>query len=445
MNVAVVGCGYVGLVSGVGLASLGHRVVGIDTDPDRVAALERGTAPFREPGLDKLLSGTLASGSFRVSSSMAETATAEVILLCVQTPPRPDGEVELDFLRQAAERLRAELDRDVGRRRVVAVRSTVPPGTNEGVVAPVLAAEGSTAVASNPEFLREGSALEDFLHADRVVVGAREDWAVELLARLYGPLDAPLVVTTPATAELAKYTSNALLATLVSFSNEIASLCEATPGVDVEDVLAIVHRDRRLSVDTAGERRPAGIVSYLRAGCGYGGSCLPKDLSALIAYGRAADESVALLEAVASVNRGRAERLVRLAEGALGNVEGRRIAVLGAAFKDGTDDLRDSPGLRIVQELLDRGAKVVVFDPLVGRERLVTAFPSVEVATSLAEAARSADACLITTRAPEFADLERLVAELDGDAPVIVDGRRALDPTHFRSGGYLAVGRQADQ
>jgi nucleotide sugar dehydrogenase len=440
VKVAVLGCGYVGLVSAVGLATGGHDVVGIDSDEERLRLLEAGTPPFEEPGLADALAAVRSNGRFRVSSSTTAAAEADVVLLCVQTPPSYGGAVELRFVAEATEALAHALAAGAPRRRVVAIRSTVPPGTNRQVVAPRLAGVADLAVASNPEFLREGSALEDFLRADRVVLGVAEPWGADVMRRLYAPLGAPVVVVgNPATAELAKYASNALLATLVSFSNEIAHICESLPGVDVEDVLGILHADRRLTPPA--EERPE-ILAYLKAGCGFGGSCLPKDVAALTAHAAAGGERLALLEAVAAVNGAQAARLVERAESELGGLDGRRIAVLGAAFKAGTDDLRDSPALRVIEELARRNAAVVVYDPLVARERLAGLNDGgVEVAGSLAEATDGADAVIVTTQAPEFRGLEGLVAQMNGTGPLVVDGRRALDPDAFAGGRYLGVGR----
>lgn len=432
MDVAVVGCGYVGLVTGVSLASLGHTVTGIDTDAARLEVIRAGRAPFHEPGLDELLAAALASGAFSVSSELRSATEVDVVLLAVQTPPRPDGSVELAFLEDVVRALATELATAPTRRRVVGIRSTVPPGTNEKVVAPILSRIAELAVVSNPEFLREGTAVDDVLHADRIVVGSGDSWAAETVGRLYDPFGAPLVVTRPATAELAKYASNALLGTLISFSNEIARLCEATPGVDVEDVLGIVHRDRRL----ASGGRPASIVSYLRAGCGYGGSCLVKDIAALAHYGASVGERTAILDAVASVNAGQASRLVDLAERALGGLEGRSVAVLGAAFKAGTVDLRHSPGLGVAGELVRRGAAVVVYDPLVSPSVLEPHLAAgVTIGTTLDSTVEAVEACFVTTAAPEF---ESLAARHPGC--LVVDGRRALDAARF-DGRYVAIGR----
>jgi nucleotide sugar dehydrogenase len=435
MDIAVVGCGYVGLVSAVGLASVGHRVVGVEIDPERRERLETGRAPFHEPGLDPLLRLQLNSGRLRFSDNLDDAADASVVLLAVQTPPKEDGSIELGFLGAAATDLHDVLAAAPSRDRVVAVRSTVVPGTIESLVAPAL---GDIPVASNPEFLREGSALRDFLRTDRVVVGCDDPRGRELLAAVYEPLGAPIIFTSPATAELAKYASNAFLATLVSFSNEIAHICEALPGVDVEDVLGIVHADRRWRAPN-GDR--AEILSYLRAGCGYGGSCLPKDLSALIAAATARGEQVPLLAAVREVNEGQPQRVTRAAEEALGGLSGRTVAVLGVAFKTGTDDLRSSPGLRMVDELLARGASVRVYDPLVTHAALSRyAEAGVEVSATLDAAISDADACVLTTAAPEIAALPELIADSGRSGLVVVDARRVLDPNQLADAVYVGVG-----
>jgi UDPglucose 6-dehydrogenase len=437
MKVAVVGCGYVGLVSSVGLASVGHEVVGIEVTRGRREQIAAGEAPFHEPGLTELLQAALDAGTFRVSGELDDAADADVVLLAVQTPPTPEGRNDLSFLQAAARALADVFARD-DRRRVVATRSTVVPGTAETVVAPAFAAAGvaeRVAVASNPEFLREGSAVRDYLEPDRIVVGCADSWGVERMRELYAPFPAPFLPMSTAAAELAKYASNALLATLVSFSNEFARLCEALPGVDVEDVLGSVHLDRRFAT---GAQRPAEIVSYLRAGCGYGGSCLPKDLSAVIAHGADSAVDTPLLAAVRAINDGQPGHLLDRAEEAIGPLTGRAVAVLGLAFKGGTDDLRASPGLRVVDLLLERGARVLMHDPLVKEDALgaQTARGATVVGT-LDEAVERADVCIVAGNAPEFARLVELVEA----GTAVVDGRRALAAGDFDGLGFLAVGR----
>lgn len=438
MRVAVVGCGYVGLVTGVGLASVGHRVIGIEADADRRVSIASGRPPFFEPGLADLLTSMLADGTFRVSSEMDASADADVVLLAVQTPPGDRGHVELGPLRTAAGQVATAFAR-APRRRALAVRSTVVPGTTETTVAPLF--DGNTAVASNPEFLAEGSAVADFLAPARVVVGCDQDWGRDLLAELYEPFGAEVVAVSPATAELSKYASNALLATLISFSNEIGRVAESLPGVDVEDVLGILHRDARLSPRVDGKVLRPGILSYLKAGCGYGGSCLPKDLSALLAHQGERGGHHPLLEAVRAVNDEQPVRLVDMVDAALGGLTGRAVTVLGVAFKAGTDDTRSSPGLRVVDELIAAGAAVTVYDPLVGSGALgAQTARGVTVAPSLADALIGAAACVITTLDPVFESVPDLMSSLDGPSPVVVDGRRLLRPEVLPIGAR-AVGR----
>ena len=441
MRVAVVGCGYVGLVTGVGLASVGHEVLGIEVDRTRGERIAGGSVPFHEPGLEHLLRSQIDDGRFAISSDLDRASEVDVVLLAVQTPSDPTGAIDLQYLEGAGAALADVFSAAPRRQRVVVVRSTVVPGTAERVLAPLFDADA--AVASNPEFLREGSALQDFLHPDRIVLGCEEHWAREVLSALYRPFDAPLVYTSPATAELAKYTSNSFLATLVSFSNEISRVCEALPGVDVEEVLGILHTDRRLSPVVDGNMVRPGILSYLKAGCGYGGSCLPKDVSALIAAGGVHGEELPLLRAVRDVNDAQPARIVASAERALGGLEGRAIAVLGVAFKAGTDDLRSSPGLRIVDELLDRRAKVTVYDPLVSPEALREHLggASVPAADSLRGALDTAEACIIATNAEEFTDLGALLNAGRRAGLVVIDGRRAITDDGRGNAVYLAVGR----
>jgi UDPglucose 6-dehydrogenase len=434
MKVAVIGCGYVGLVTGAGLASIGHHVVGVESDPQRLAAISVGTPPFHEPGLPALLESGLRDGAFEATADLDRIVEADVVFVAVQTPPGENGSIDLSFVREAARRA-AETLATQPRRRVLAIRSTVLPGTTDALRTLF---DDRTAVAANPEFLQEGTAVQDFLRSDRIVVGVHEAWARELLAELYAPLGAPFVASTPATAELAKYASNALLATLISFSNEFASISESFPDVDVEEVLGAVHLDRRLSPRVDGAVVRPGILAFLKAGCGYGGSCLPKDLSALIASRQAAGEEHPLLEAVRTVNDSQAGRVVGLLERSLGNLAGRPIGVLGLAFKAGTDDVRTSPGLRAVEELLTRGAEVFAYDPLV---RLEAVLPWREQGLTLVDGVQElmskVQGCLIATGDPAFAAVAD-VAALHGT--LLLDGRRLLAADELGS-RHLAVGR----
>jgi UDPglucose 6-dehydrogenase len=443
MEVVVVGCGYVGLVTGVCFASLGHNVLGIEIDESRAALIERGIPPFHEPGLEERLQSCLSDGRFRVTSRIEEAVAGDAIFLCVQTPQGPDGGLNTNFLADAARQVALALS-ETGRRHVLIVRSTVLPGTTENLVNPIVRAHNQrVAVASNPEFLREGSAVPDFLEPDRIVIGCNDTWGADFIADLYAPLNPVVVHTTPSAAELAKCASNAFLAILISFSNELARIAEAVPGLDVEEVLSIIHKDRRLSPVIDGQRISPGILAYLKPGCGFGGACLPKDLSALNYYASSVGEPAALLKAAMDINDTQPARVVSITKDALDGLQDRRVAILGLAFKAGTDDLRVSPGVRIAEILLREGTNVVAYDPLVAPEALADLEQrGVTVAPDLHAAIREADACLIATRAGEFRELREILLRMNKKHTVVIDGRRLLEPDSFEDRQrYGAVGR----
>jgi UDPglucose 6-dehydrogenase len=446
VKVTIVGAGYVGLTSGVGFALLGHEVVLYDVNHNHLRSIREGHTPFYEPGLSDAIQKTASTGHLLTSFELQEAAReAEVILVCVPTPSAPDGHIDLSAVDGAV----ADIGRAIASNKhyqVVVIRSTVVPGTTKALVRETLgkAIEGRTApygLAANPEFFREGAALEDFLTADRVVIGGIDEVSASTVARLYDTLSPPMVMVDPTTAEMIKYASNGLLATLVSYSNELAQICERLGDVDVADVLRGVHLDRRLSLSHGNERVTAGIVSYLWAGCGYGGSCLPKDMRALVQVANDLGYEAPLLDAVNRVNTVQPERLVEQVELGLGDLAGRNVGVLGLAFKSGTEDLREAPGIAIVESLVRRGAVVSAFDPMVDPGRLPeTLRGRVTCVSSVEEVAAGADAVVITTTAPEF----QRIGEVLSDRPrvLIVDGRRTLDRRGFAAGDYVGVGWQ---
>ena len=446
MRITVIGSGYVGLVAAAGFASVGHRVTCVDLDARKVAAINAGQPLLHEDGLVDLVQAGRASGALRATTTLEEGADADAIFICVETPSTPGGGIDLTSVRACAR----EVGEVLRRRReycVVAVKSTAVPGTAEDVVAPAIWKEsGRTSadigIASNPEFLREGQAVHDFLHPDRIVIGGIDQRSIDAIAAAYDPFAAPVFRTTPRTAEVIKYASNALWATLVSFANEIATICERTPGVDVEDVLRAVHEDERL---TAPGGSPVGAASYLRAGCGFGGSCLPKDVRALVRYARDAGANPELLSAVLHINEARPRALVQLIERAAGTLKQRTFAVLGLAFKPGTDDLRESSAIHVVAGLLDGGARVQAYDPVA--QTTARAFwkdPRVAVCTTVAEALTGADAAVVVTAWPEFRTLNWTDLRSRMARPVIVDGRRLLDGATLENAGYqyFCLGRQ---
>jgi UDPglucose 6-dehydrogenase len=429
VKVSIVGTGYVGLVSGVCLAHVGHDVTCVDVDADKVAAINAGASPIHEEGLDELLHGVVGD-RFRATTDLAgAVAATEVTILAVGTPFGEDR-IDLGQIVAAAEQIGRALA-DLDRYHVVVVKSTVVPGTTEDVVGPALERASGRRVgtdiglAMNPEFLREGVAVEDFLEPDRIVLGGVDERTLDVLSELYAVFeDTPILRVDPRTAEMVKYTANALLATLISFSNEIGNLC-AKLGTDVTEVLAGVHLDRRLTPVVDGRRVSPGILGNLAAGCGFGGSCFPKDVKALVAHGQTAGVAMPILRSVLDVNEAQPDVLVARLRRNL-DPAGARIAVLGAAFKPGTDDVRESPALKVVPALRDAGAEVVVHDPIaLDNFRAAVGADGIEYTDDLAAAVADVDAAVLITAWPQYAALPGL---LDGRDTLVVDGRRMLAP-----------------
>ena len=450
MRITIVGTGYVGLTTGVCLSSLGHRVTCVDIVPERVAAINAGQAPFYEPGLARMLSAVLSGGQLSATTKLEEAVIgSEVTFITVGTPQTDQG-IDLSHVAAAARGIGTALRRAPGYH-VVVVKSTVVPGTTDPLVCSILEENSGRRTSEfglcmNPEFLREGSAIHDFMNPDRIVIGQRDERSGKVLAEVYHAFKCPRVFTTPANAEMIKYASNALLATLISFSNEIAALCETTSSADARVVLQGVHLDRRLSPVVNGQRISPGILSFLWAGCGFGGSCLPKDVNALRAYARERLVTPRLLDAVMAVNAERPGELERLAEEALGSLRGATLAVLGLAFKPGTDDLRESAALAVIRLLRDKGAEVRAYDPILtsapdgsGLDSLAT------LCTTPQEALRGVDAVIVATACSEFVALDWPALCGQMRQPVIIDGRNALDGISWPKGvRYFAIGRMSE-
>ena len=431
MDVSIVGTGYVGLVTGTCLAAVGHRVACIDVLEDRVARINAGLAPFFEPGLDDLVATATQSRSLSATTDLAMAVHASAVTMIAVGTPDHEGRIDLSQITAAARSVGSALKTKPGYH-VVAVKSTVVPGTTAGVVKAALE-EGSGKQAGadfglcmNPEFLREGTAIDDFMTPDRVVIGALDERSGRIFGELYRSFDCPKMMVSLDNAEFIKYASNSLLATLVSFSNELAALCEATPGTDVEVVMDGLHLDKRLSPIVNGERVRPGILSYIRPSSGYGGSCLPKDIAALRAFAREKQVATPVLDAVAAVNERRARAVLDLAEERAGKFEGRDIAVLGLAFKAGTDDLRHSPAILLVEGLLDRGARVSVYDPVATALAKPIFDDRVTYATSAAAALTGSDMAIIGTGWPEWHELDWSEAQLKMRGAVIFDARNSL-------------------
>jgi UDPglucose 6-dehydrogenase len=453
MKITIVGTGYVGLVTGVGLAAVGHTVTCVDRDKRKIEVIERSSAPFYEPGLDELLVEQRAAGRLLASTNLEDSLRgSDVSIIAVGTPSNETG-IDLSYIRQAARDIGSQLP-TIGTYHVVVVKSTVVPTTTDTVVRGELeAASGMVSgrdfgLAMNPEFLSEGRAVEDFTKPDRIVIGASTARAGAILADVYAKFNCPVLQTTPRNAEMVKYAANALQATLISFSNEIAGICETVSGLDEGTVMRGVHLDKCWGAPNGdGKSRFAGAVTYLRAGIGFGGSCFPKDLRALRAFALNQGAEVPILSSVLKINEERAGRVVDLLASHFGVLRDKRIAVLGLAFKPETDDVRESPGVRISNLLLRRSAEVVVHDPLVRidavRDQLGT---GVTQAPDVATAASGADAIVIATGWDAYRQLDWADITSRMRSPVIFDGRQVMSANHLDDGTtVLAPGQRPER
>ena len=445
-RILVVGAGYVGLTTAACFAHLGHDVICADIDRGKVASLSAGVVPIREADLDRLVAEGISERRLRfVISAEAVAATCDFAFMCVPTPLRADGETELSYLLAAIDSVASRLRPGS----VVVTKSTVPVGTAPKIAAAL--GRTDVALASNPEFLREGSAVADFLAPDRIVIGADDPSTAHRVAALYAGVEAPVILSDPTSAETVKYAANAFLAAKVSFVNALAAVCEAV-GADVDTVLAGVGTDHRIG------------SAYLQPGPGWGGSCLPKDTRALVSVANDAGYVFDLLEGVITVNEQQLERVVAkvariVTDGGSelsdpssdevaqrsSDLDGVTVAVLGLTFKAGTDDLRGSPALRVAERLRADGARLVAYDPALAdlddRPDIAAQLPAaLTVRGSPYDALEDADAAVVLTEWPEFANLDWGRAASVMAAPRIVDARNLLDPTQLRAAGFVYEG-----
>ena len=436
MDIAVIGTGYVGLVTGAGLADFGNDVICVDVDVRKIDALKNGVIPIYEPGLDKLVSKNVSEGRLRFTTDLADAIrSARAIFIAVGTPPKPDGSADLRYVEEVAHSIAEYMNGP----KLVITKSTVPIGTGH-MIEQIIASHNTghkASIVSNPEFLREGSAIEDFMKPDRVVIGASDPQAADMMKEIYAPLhslEIPFVVTNVESSELIKYAANGFLAVKITFINEIAQICEKV-GANVQDVAIGMGLDSRIG------------PKFLQAGPGYGGSCFPKDTSAMADIARRHGYEFQIIEAVLRVNEAVKLRMIDKIVTALGGeVDGKTIAMLGLAFKPETDDMRDSPTIPIVKGLQQRGASIRAYDPQ-SMENAKAIFKDVTYCEDAYTTAEGADALVLATEWNEFRALnfERIGKALR--QPVLIDLRNVYDPSRMAALGfrYTSVGRVDDR
>jgi UDPglucose 6-dehydrogenase/GDP-mannose 6-dehydrogenase len=446
IRISIIGTGYVGLVTGVCLADKGHDVTCVDIDRAKVDRINRGEAPIHEAGLDELLRKH-AGKSLRATTDLnAAVQNSAISFIAVGTPF--DGqEIDLKYIRETALQIGAALKAKPGYH-VVVVKSTVVPGTTDATVLPLLErASGKTAgedfgVGMNPEFLSEGVAIPDFMNPDRIVLGGLDARTVAVMDEVYAPfVGIPVLRTNCKTAEMIKYASNALQATAISFANELGNLCANLGGIDAVDVMAGMHLMKELNprVSNAGGNPTvrAAISSFLFPGCGFGGSCFPKDVKALAAHAKKSGATTPMLESVLAINAEQPRKLTAILRKHLDDLRGVRIAVLGLAFKPGTDDVRESPAIPVVNDLLAAGAIVRAYDPIATEQARKVLGDKLEYAKSLPEAIEGASAVVLVTRWEEFRQLPQLIKGMHPQ-PLLVDGRRLIAKDAV--GRYAGIG-----
>lgn len=427
MNICVVGTGYVGLVTGVVFSDLGNNVLCVDNNAIKIERLKQGILPIYEPGLEELLIRNVKAHRLSFSTDLLDAVhNSDVVFICVGTPPSETGEPDMQYICAVAK----EIAQGLNGYKIIVNKSTVPVGTGDlvdDIICQNRTAPHDFDVVSNPEFLREGSAIQDTLKPDRIVIGASSAKAGEMIRRIYDPLQAPIFITDVASAEMIKYTANSFLATKISFMNAIATLCEQV-GADVTQVINGVGSDKRIG------------AAFLNAGLGYGGSCFPKDCLALYHTARLVGYDFDLLEAVMKINHEQPLRFLDRLRAALGgSFEGKRIGIWGLAFKPNTDDIRDAKSLQIITELLQEGAQVSAYDPI-AMEHVQSIFPHIEYAPDAYRVAEGSDAVLLITEWNEFRELNMAKVQASMRSPVFFDGRNIYEPKWMKELGFIYQG-----
>src|SRR5467141_3555391 len=431
MDLSIIGSCYFGLVTGACFADVGHNVVCVDNDPRKIEALQAGKVPIYEPGLEEVIHRNVSAHRLRFSGSIREGVdNSQIVFIAVPTPQQPNGDVDLSFIEKVAREIAGVLTSY----RVIVDKSTVPVKTGEKVAESIKRYNRHGAkfdVVSNPEFLREGCAVGDLMHPDRIVIGAQSEHAIDLMKKVYEPFMAPILVTDINSAELIKHCANSFLALKISYINAVSGICEAS-GADIEKVADGIGADKRIG------------RSFLNAGLGYGGSCFPKDIAAFISISEQIGEPFPLLKEVQRINQHQRDRFVKRLRDTLWVLKEKRIAVWGLTFKPDTDDVRNSVAIDLVNDLIREGAQVTAYDPK-GNQRVqeLDLCPGIRLANSALEAVQDAETLVLATEWPDFGNVDLTEVRRRMHTPIVFDGRNLFDPATMRDLGfqYYAIGR----
>jgi UDPglucose 6-dehydrogenase len=444
LNLGVIGGGYVGLTTAVCLADLSHKICLYDLNQQKIDEINQKKSPFFEKDLDDFLARCISKKTLTTTSSLKSMIeTTDGCFVCVGTPSKKDGSIDLEQIKASIQNIAETLKELKKENYVIILRSTVLPGTARNVVYPILKEKVSKfGLCSIPEFLQEGQAIADFMNADKIVIGHVDENSLKFAEDIFSYfLDKVSVFRVNLeTAELIKYTNNAFFSTLISFSNEISNIAETLPNVDVYQIMNALTKDKRITIKKGNDELVPQLVSYLWPGCGFGGSCLPKDMKALTAFAKSNNTQTPLLDAVLRINEKRARDIVTKAETIEGSLEGKRISVLGLAFKPHTDDIRESPSIEAIKILNQKGANLIAYDPLVKKELLDKVGIDIEIASTLEECLNGSDIAMLFTKWPEFKKINSKMLKEQMKKPLIIDGRGHLQETEFEKDIYFKMG-----
>ena len=446
MKIGIIGCGYVGLTTGICLSSIGHTIHLFDIEQKKLNLIKNGEMPFYESGLEELLIESLNKDNLKINSSLDELIeNTDCCFICVGTPSNKNGTIDLQHIESSVKNIVGSLKLKNKEKYLLIIRSTIVPSTTRNKILPILTeCLGDTfQLAVVPEFLREGKALSDFMNPDKIVIGTLSKETNDLVKNIFNYFEnkAEFIQTNLETAEMIKYTNNAFLATLISFSNEVANISEEISGIDSFEVMNALIKDKRITTKTNNQKILPGIVEYLSPGCGFGGSCFPKDINAIVGFASSIGAKTPLLDAVLSVNDERADKIISLGGKILSGLNGKKIAILGLSFKPDTDDMRSSPAIEVIKKLQALNCKINAYDPKVKEDNLsLIGITDINMVENIESCLEEVDLAILLTKWTEFRKIDGTFLKKYMKNPRIIDGRGCLDKNKFENSTYYKIG-----